>query len=151
LRTYLTVVDETEEARVALRFAARRAAKTGGTVLILAMVEPVEFVAFGNVQATMEQEAHEHAAALVQSAAGAIVAEAGITPSIVVRSGSPAEAVRTLLASEAGIAALVLGAAANGPPGPLVTQFTSSEAGSLPCPLMIVPGRLSSEELDRVS
>ena len=35
MRTYLSVIDETPEARVALRFAARRAAKTGGAVLIV--------------------------------------------------------------------------------------------------------------------
>ena len=39
-RTYLVVIDDSPEARVALRFAARRAAKTGGEVDILAVVEP---------------------------------------------------------------------------------------------------------------
>jgi hypothetical protein len=34
MRTYLVVIDETEEARLALRFAARRAAKTGGSLHI---------------------------------------------------------------------------------------------------------------------
>ena len=53
MRTYLAVIDETDEAEVALRFAARRAAKTGGTVLVLALIEPAEFVAWGGVQATM--------------------------------------------------------------------------------------------------
>jgi len=151
MRTYLVVIDETDEASIALRFAARRAAKTGGNVLILAVVEPVEFVAFGGVQATMESEAREHAEALVESAAGTIVAEAGITPSIVVRTGKAIDLVRELLAADPSIAALVLGAAASGAPGPLVAHFAGVEAGSMPCPVMIVPGGLGPDALDRVS
>ena len=52
MRVYLVIMDETAEARVALRFASRRAAKTDGMVHILALVPPQEFVAFGGVQAT---------------------------------------------------------------------------------------------------
>ena len=44
----------------------------------------------------------------------------------------------------------MLGAAAEGAPGPLVTHF-SAGAGVLPCPLFIVPGGLSEEEIDRIS
>ena len=151
MRTYLVVIDETQEAGVALRFATRRAAKTGGTVQILAIVEPVEFVAFGGVQATMEDEAREHAEAIVESAAGTIVEETGLQPSILVRTGNAITLIRDVLAEDPNIAALVLGAASVGSPGPLVTHFAGVEAGSLPCPIMIVPGALDNDALDRVS
>jgi len=151
MRTYLVVIDETQEAGVALRFATRRAAKTGGTVQILAIVEPVEFVAFGGVQATMEDEAREHAEAIVESAAGTIVEETGLQPSILVRTGNAITLIREVLAEDPNIAALVLGAASVGSPGPLVTHFAGVEAGSLPCPVMIVPGALDNDALDRVS
>ena len=151
MRTYLVVIDETIEAGVALRFATRRAAKTGGTVQILAIVEPVEFVAFGGVQATMETDAREHAEAIVQSAAGAIVEETGVQPSILVRTGKAIPLIRDVLAEDPNIVALVLGAAPVGAPGPLVAHFAGVEAGSLPCPIMIVPGGLDNAELDRVS
>lgn len=151
MRTYLVVVDETPEARVALRFAARRAAKTGGAVEVLAPVPPTDFVAFGGVQATIEQEAREHAEEVLQAAAGAIVAEAGIVPRIAVQSGDPVALVRAALAGNEEIGALVLGAAASGAPGPLVAHFAGSDAGALPCPVMIVPGNLSDEALDRLS
>ena len=151
MRTYLVVIDDSAEARVALRFATRRAAKTGGTVQILAIVEPVAFVAFGGVQATMEDEARDHAAAIVESAAGAIVAETGIHPSILVHTGESVAVIRAVLANDPDIAALVLGAASTGAPGPLVAHFAGVEAGSLPCPVMIVPGALNDAALDRVS
>ena len=38
-RTYLVVIDDSEEARVALRFAARRAAKTNGRIEVLGIAE----------------------------------------------------------------------------------------------------------------
>ena len=50
-----------------------------------------------------------------------------------------------------GLAALVLGAAATGSPGPLVSHFAATEAGTLPCPVMVVPGSLTKEEIDRLS
>ena len=49
------------------------------------------------------------------------------------------------------VTALILGAAAEGGPGPLVAHFTGAVAGTLPCPVVIVPGRLSDEALDRLS
>lgn len=150
MRAYLVVIDETQEAKAALRYAARRAAKTGGTVEILALIPQQEFVQWGGVQAAIEEEARLRAEAAVVQATGAIVEEAGIRPSITVKEGDPIKAVTDLLKERVDIAAFVLGAAAEGPPGPLINHFASS-AGNLPCPLMIVPGHLSQEVLDGLS
>ena len=150
MRTSLVVIDETPEAEVALRFAARRAAKTGGAVQILALIPPVEFVGLSGVQATMEEEARQHAEALVAGAAGMLSEEQGIHPSIMVAAGEPVHLIRKAIAGNANVAALVLGAAASGAPGPLVSHF-AGEAGTLPCPVMIVPGGLDTEALDRLS
>ena len=72
MRIYLVVVDESPEAEIALRFAARRAVKTGGGVEILTLLPPQEFIAFGGVQATIEEEALQHAEGLVAAAAGTL-------------------------------------------------------------------------------
>lgn len=151
MRTYLVVIDETEEAGAALRFAARRAAKTGGTVEILALVPRTEFVQWGGVQATIEEEARQRAEALVAGVAGALVEDAGVRPTITVRTGEPIKVVREMLQDNPGIAALVLGAAPSGAPGPLVSHFAGADAGKLPCMLMIVPGSLGDEAIDRLS
>lgn len=151
MRTYLVVIDDSPEADVALRFAARRAARTGGAIQILALIEPTEFVGFAGVQETMEAEARERADAKVAAAAGALFEEAGIRPAISVRAGDPIPLVREMLADCADMAALVLGASPSGAPGPLVAHFTGAEAGRLPCPVMIVPGGLDNETIDRLS
>ena len=151
MRTYLVVIDDSDEARVALRFAARRAAKTGGAVEILALVPRPEFVQWGGVQAAMEEEARLRAEALVARAAGELIEETGLRPSITVRQGEAVAVVRELLKASPGVAALVLGAPAHGAPGQLITHFAGMEAGAMPCPVMIVPGSLSDEALDLLS
>ena len=122
-RTYLVVIDDSPEARVALRFAARRAAKTDGAVEVLAVVEPQDFVQWGGVQAAIEEEQRLRIEGIVSSSVGEIIDEAGIKPAIVVRQGEPVKAVREHIGERDDIAALVLGAAPSGEPGPLVAQF----------------------------
>jgi hypothetical protein len=129
MRVYLVIVDETDEAHVALRFAARRAAKTGGVVHLLALVPKQAFNAFGGVQATIE---------------------GGRMPQISVRVGEGKSVISQYLKEHKEVAALVLGAAHDGGPGPLVSHFTAN-AGSMQCPLFVVPGGLTDEEIDRLS
>lgn len=151
MRTYMVVIDETEEAKLALRFASRRAAKTGGNVHILALVQKADFVAWGGVQATMEAEAQSRAEELVAEAAGTLIEESGIRPNITVRAGNGIEVVRQMLAEHQDVAALVLGAAATGAPGPLVSYFAATHAGSLQCPVIIIPGSLNDAQIDALS
>lgn len=151
MRTYLVILDETDEAHAALRFASRRAAKTGGALHLLALVPRQEFVAFGGVQATIEEEARDRAEVLANTAASGIVSEEGLSPVIAVREGDAPRVVREYLAEHPEVSALVLGAAAEGSPGPLVSHFAAHDAGKLPCPLMIVPGSMSEEDIDRLS
>lgn len=150
MRTYLTVIDDTPEAQIALRFASRRAVKTGGGVEILALIPPQEFIAFGGVQATIEDDQRRHAEGLVQRAAGTLLEESGLRPSLTVRSGDGPKVIRELIAANPQIAALVLGAAVSGAPGELVAHF-AADVGSLSVPLMIVPGGLDREAIDRLS
>jgi nucleotide-binding universal stress UspA family protein len=150
MRVYLVIIDETEEAELALRFAARRAADTQGSVHILAIVAKQAFNAFGGVQATIEEEARDRAEVMATSAAGALFSESGTMPQISVRVGDGQAEIKDYLGEHPEVAALVLGAAAEGAPGPLVSHF-SSIAGTLPCPLFIVPGGLSLDQIDEVS
>lgn len=151
MRVYLVIIDESDEALVALRFAARRAAKTGGAVHLLAVIPPQPFNAFAGVQATIEEEARARAEALANAAAGSLASEGAPTPVISVIQGEDVKVVQGYLAEHPEVAALVLGAAKDGPPGPLVAHFAHSAAGQMPCPVFVVPGSLSNEALDLLS
>ena len=151
MRIYLVVIDDSPEAEIALRFAARRAAKTGGSIEIVSLVPPQEFIAFGGLAATIEEEAHLHAEGLVAAAAGTLIGESGLKPTITVREGDGPTVIREIIDGNPDIAALVLGATATGAPGELISHFAGTDAGSLPVPVMIVPGSLSREAIDRLS
>jgi len=150
-RTYLVVVDDSAESRVALRFAARRAAKTGGNIEVLGIVEPQDFVQFGGVQAAMEEEQRLRIEGVVSASIGEILDESGLEANIILRSGEAVRTVRDYLEGRDEVAALVLGAAPSGSPGPLVANFTGNDAGLLPCPVMIIPGSLADERLEALS
>jgi len=150
-RIYLVVIDDSPEARVALRFAARRAAKTGGGIEVLGIVEAQDFVQFGGVQAAIEEEQRLRIAGVVSSAVGEILDEAGIEATIIVQHGEPVKAVREYIGERTEVDALVLGAAPSGNPGPLVANFCGTDAGKLPCPVMLIPGSLSDERLEDLS
>jgi len=150
-RTYLVVIDDSPEAAVALRFAARRAAKTDGRIEVLGIVEAQDFVQFGGVQHAIEEEQRLRIEGVVSASVGEILDESGIEAKIIVQHGEPVKAVRDYIGEREEVAALVLGAAPNGNPGPLVSNFCGTDAGRLPCPVMLIPGSLSDERLEQLS
>jgi len=150
MRVYLVIIDESEEAGVALRFASRRAAQTGGAVHVLALAPPQGFHAFSAIQATIEDEARQRAEQLTAAAIGALPADCARPQRIVVRIGEGAALVRNYIAEHAEVAALVLAAAREGEPGPLVGHFVNA-MGTLPCPLYIIPGGMAEAEIDRLT
>lgn len=149
--TYLVVVDDTPESRVALRYAALRAGHVGAQLTLLHVLPATEFMAFGGVQAAMEAEADDRAQALLAEVAEKCTALAGSRPSTIVRRGEAREAVLGEIAGDASIRALVLGAAVKGAPGPLVSFFAGERAGTLPCLVMIVPGGLDDARVDALA
>jgi nucleotide-binding universal stress UspA family protein len=150
-RTYLVVVDDSPEARVALRFAARRAAKTGGKIEVLGIVEPQDFVQFGGVQAAIEEEQRLRIEGVVSAAIGEILDESGVEMNIFVRQGEIVRTVREFIGTREEVDALVLGAAASGNPGPLVSNLCGHDAGKLPCPVTIIPGSITDERMEDLS
>ena len=150
-RTYLVVIDDSSEARVALRFAARRAVKTGGHIEVLGIVEPQDFVQWGGVQSAIEEEQRLRIEGIVSASVGEFLDAAGIQANIIVAHGEPVRTVRDVVGERPDVAALVLGAAPSGNPGPLVSNFCGIDAGRLPCPVMLIPGGLTDERLEQLS
>jgi nucleotide-binding universal stress UspA family protein len=150
-RTYLVVIDDSAEAAVALRFAARRAAKTNGRIEVLGIVEPQDFVQWGGVEKAIEEEQRLRIEGVVSASVGEILDEAGVEAKIIVQQGEPVKTVREYIGEREEVAALVLGAAPSGNPGILVSNFCGTDAGKLPCPVMLIPGSLSDERLEQLS
>ena len=151
-RKFLVCVDDTPECRVALRFACRRAKKTGGGVTLLRVLEPPEDKHWIAVENLMQEEARAEAEVLLQSLAAEVNEWAELMPELVVREGSKRDEVLAQIDDDPSIRILVLGAAP-GPdgPGPLVSSLAGQMSGSLRVPLTIVPGTLTEPQVDELT
>src|SRR3954470_24154825 len=151
-RVFLVVLDESPEMRNALRYACRRAKRTGGRVAMLYVMDPPEGQQWGAVVDLMRQEARQQAEDVVARHADAAATLTGQPPTIHIREGKSRDELIKLLAEDRSICVLVLGSSSSGEgPGPLVTAFTGKSASQLRIPLTIVPGALSDAEIDAIS
>ncbi len=151
MRKFLVVLDDSRECLNAMRFAAMRAAHTGGGVQILSVIPPDEFNHWIGVGEVMREEARERIEAHFEVFAKWMRDKQGIDPELVIREGPVVEEILAQVREDPEIGVLVLGAAADKKgPGPLVTALVK-QAGSLPMPFTIVPGDLSKEQLEAVT
>jgi len=151
-RVFLVVVDQSEEMRVALHFAARRAMRTGGRVALLYVQEPAEFQHWMAVGDLMREEAREEAESLMQRLSAEVKEWSGNFPVVHMREGDAREELEKLLAEEPSISILVLAASTeSGAPGPLISHIVGKGSGSIRVPVTIVPGSLTDEEIIAVT
>ena len=151
-RVFLVVVDETEEMRVALRFACQRARHTGGRVALLYVIEPADFQHWQAVGDLMREEARSEGEQVLQRHAAQVSDLVGSIPILFVREGNVRDELLTLLDEEPSISILVLGAnTGTRGPGPLVSALTGKLIGKLRVPLTIVPGNLSDAAIDSIA
>ncbi|SIS57603.1 universal stress protein [Insolitispirillum peregrinum] len=151
-RRFLVVVDQSEELRAALRFAAMRARNTGGRVTLLAVVQLPEFQDWMFVGNLIQEESRLEAEHRLQSYAAQVHAFSGDMPELLIREGDTREELIRLLREDPRISVVVLasGSSSDGP-GPLVTALTGKYADKLSVPVTIVPGHLSDEKIDAMT
>ena len=151
MRKFLLILDDSQECLNAMRFAAMRAARTGGGVEVLAVIPPEEFNHWIGVSDIMRSEARERSEVHFEVFAKWMRDRQGIDPELVIREGEPIQEILAQVKDDPEIGVLVLGAGTDKKgPGPLVTQLTKN-AGSLPIPMTIVPGDLSKERLEAIT
>jgi len=151
MRKFLVVLDDSRECLNAMRFAAMRAAHTGGGVQILAVIPPEEFQHWIGVADIMRAEARERIEAHYEVFAKWMRDRQGIDPELVIREGEAVTEILAQIDDDRDIGVLVLGAGESREgPGPLVTQLTRASA-NLPIPITIVPGSLSKEEIEAIT
>lgn len=151
-RVFLVVVDDSPERDVALKYACLRAAKSGGRVALLRVLEPVEQSEWAGIGAMMAEERREEAEALLAGLAAQVREITGGLPILITREGNVADELLALLEEDPRISILVLATAPSAKgPGPLVTALTGRLAGRMSVPMTLVPGAMAEAELDRVT
>lgn len=151
MRKFLVVLDDSKECLNAMRFAAMRAAKTGGGVEVLSIIPPEEFNHWIGVGDLMRAEAKERIEVHFEVFAKWMRDRQGVNPSLVIREGEVVPEILAQISEDPEIGILVLGASTDKKgPGPIVTQL-SKNAGSLPISITVVPGDLSKERLEAIT
>lgn len=145
-RKFLVVIDESPECERALTFAAYRVKRTGGTVVLMSVIQKPEFIGLG-VEDVLRAEAVEEAERNLDTRLARIRDIGDVRSESVIREGEGAEEIEKVIDQDRDIAILVLAASTSSEgPGPLVTHF-ANRANALPIPLTIVPGRMTDEEI----
>lgn len=151
MRKFLVVLDDTRECLNAMRYAAMRAAHTGGGVTVVSVIPPEEFQHWIGVSEIMRAEARERIEAHFEVFAKWMRDRQGVNPELVIREGEPVIEILDVIHNDPEIGVLVLGAGTEkSGPGPLVTQM-SRNSGNLPCPITVVPGDMSKERLEAIT
>ena len=151
MRKFLVVLDDSRECLNAMRFAALRAAHTGGGVQVLSIIPPEEFQHWMGVADLMRAEARERIETHFEVFAKWMRDKQGVNPELIIREGDPVAEILAQVKEDPAVGILVLGAGTEkSGPGPLVTAMTRS-SGSLPIPITIVPGDMSKERLESIT
>ena len=151
-KKFLVVVDDSPECASAIHYASRRALHTGGHVSLLYVIEPQGFMHWISVEKVMQEEEQAQAEAVLYEAAGQVNRIAGLMPEFVIREGKRRDELLALLKADPDIRILVLAAGTGKKgPGPLVTSLAGELSGSLPIPITVVPGNLTTAQLDELA
>jgi nucleotide-binding universal stress UspA family protein len=152
-RKFLVVIDDSPECDRAVTFAANRVRRTGGTVVLLAVIDSADFQQFIGVEDVMRAEAREEAERMLDQRIARIKKIAAIRTETAIREGEVVDAIEQVVLADPTIAVLVLAASGGKEgPGPLVTAFASrSGATALPVLVTIVPGSMTDEQIVAVT
>ncbi|HEX4297328.1 MAG TPA: universal stress protein [Devosia sp.] len=149
-RKFLVLVDESPECDRAVTFAAHRVLRTGGTLVLLTVIDSEDFGQFIGVEEVMRAEAREAAERSLDVRIARIERIGAVRTETSIREGRPAEAIEALIAADPGIGILVLAAGIGDKgPGPLVTHFATHSR--LHIMVTIVPGAMTDQEIVAVA
>lgn len=152
VRIFLVVVDDSQELKVALRYACLRARKSGGRVALLYVIEPVAMDSLMSFDRLLRDEQRAEAEQKLQRLAREVVAAAGAPPCLIIREGNRRDELLALLAEDEQISVLVLGAGVGKEgPGPLISYLTGRALTRLHVPMTIIPGGMTDAELEAIT
>lgn len=150
---HIVCVDDSPAARVALRFACKKAAKRGGVVEMLHIIPPSDmqnmFGALEKARAEQRSEAEQLMAQLVQSA----VEYANITPLVKLREGNPGEEILSAVMEDQSVDMLMLGVSSDSTSEgrKLISWLSGALGDKLLVPLFLVPGNLTDLQIEALS
>ncbi len=151
MRKFLVLLDDSRECLNAMRFAAMRAAKSQGAVVILSVI-PAEEIQHGfGVAEVMRAEARERIEAHFEVFAKWMRTRPGVEPELVIREGDTAEELLAQVTLDGEIGVVVIGLSSDKASTNPVLSRLLRDPTSLPCAITLVPGDMSKERLDAIT
>ena len=149
---FLVFVDDSEECKIALKFACMRAKNTKGSVILLYVIEPQDLMHFVGVENIMKSEAYAKADEILKSLKSEVDINFGLNIECKIEKGHKFDKIVDFINQDDTISILVLGAAPEGKgTNDLVQRFSMELTTSIHIPLTVVPGNLTDEELIRIT
>ena len=149
---FLVFVDDSEECKIALKFACMRAKNTKGSVVLLYVIEPQDLMHFVGVENIMKSEAYAKADEILKSLKSEVDINFGLNIECKIEKGHKFDKIVDFINQDDTISILVLGAAPEGKgTNDLVQRFSMALTSSIHIPLTVVPGNLTDEELIRIT
>ena len=149
---FLVCVDDSEECKIALKFACMRAKNTKGSVVLLYVIEPQDLMHFVGVENIMKSEAYAKADEILKSLKSEVDINFGLNIECKIEKGHKFDKIVDFINQDDTISILVLGAAPEGKgTNDLVQRFSMALTTSIHIPLTVVPGNLTDEELKRIT
>jgi hypothetical protein len=149
---FLLIADGSLESRPAAWFAARAASRVGAQVTILAVIEPHGFEHWLGVEEEIRREARETAESELLALADELKAGGVEDVEFIIREGELKTELIQVIEEDLDIRGLILGAAATGDPGPLVSALArGSIFGQRVVPVVVVPGSLDRAEIEEIA
>ncbi|CAF28121.1 universal stress protein A [Bartonella henselae] len=150
-RKILVIIDETPECRRAVAFAAQHAQNTKKTLVLLCIVDSVEFQHFLGVNNVMRTEAIQTAHKVLGEIASDVRTTHSLETQITVREGKKIDEIAKLIDEDKQIALIVLAASEHTEgPGPLV-QLIGNRGTAFSIPVIVIPSNLADEDIESIA
>lgn len=140
--TYLVVADDSDEFRLALKYACQAAINHRAHVGILRILDDSEFQHWGAIEEKLKREQRIQAESYIWTVAGLANECGGVVPSLYFEEGDSHDALIKTIDADENIIKLVLGGRGGGTPGPLVSYCVGKGLEKLRVPVVVVPGHL---------
>jgi len=150
---FLVCVNEKDHSRTALRYACIKAKWRKCAVEMLYVVDPLDYNTIFSVGDKIKKDRKEAAEELFEKLAIEAEQWSGVKPSGIVREGKIADVIVNTIEEDEDISLLVLGVAADGSSGKggLMPQLTNAVGDKYHVPILIVPGNLTDEEIEKLN
>lgn len=151
-RKALVLVNGDFATRAAIAWASSWSKRTGDNIVLLHVIEPDHAMGFGVMQDLMRAEQWQAAERMLVTFSGYAEKLTGQVPAHIVREGALRETVREVLKTEANLSILVIAAShRESGPAPLIGYLASRMGTRVQVPMVLVPGSMTSDEIDQMT